>query len=110
MLHALFSDFDAICDEMNVYKIETIGDAYLASTGCIPHARLSAQDDAIRLARLALRLQAHCKNFVAPDCSVIKMRIGLVTGPAMGGVVGASMLRYHLFGTTTHEVGAIGHT
>ena len=47
MLHNLFSDFDAICDEMNVYKIETIGDAYLAATGCIPHARLSAQDDAM---------------------------------------------------------------
>ena len=47
MLHNLFSDFDAICDEMNVYKIETIGDAYLASTGCIPHARLSVQDDAM---------------------------------------------------------------
>ena len=57
-----------------------------------------------RIARLALRLQDHCRNFVAPDCSVIKMRIGLVTGPAMGGVVGASMLRYHLFGPTTQEV------
>ena len=83
-----------MCDEMDVYKVETIGDAYLASTGCIPHARLSARDDAVRLARLALRLQDHCREFVAPDGSVIQMRIGLTTGPAMGGVVGASMLRY----------------
>ena len=32
------------------------------------------------------------------------MRIGLTCGPATGGVVGASMLRYHLFGPVTQEV------
>ena len=104
MLHNLFSDFDEICDEVGVYKIETIGDAYLASTGCIPHSHASPQEDALRVARLAVELQEHCKHFQAPDGSFLQMRIGLVTGPAMGGVVGASMLRYHLFGPLTQEV------
>ena len=49
-------------------------------------------------------MQAHCESFVAPDGSLIRMRIGLVTGPALGGVVGASMLRYHLFGPLMQEV------
>ena len=31
------------------------------------------------------------------------MRIGLACGPALGGVIGASMLRYHLFGPVTQE-------
>ena len=85
-------------------QIETIGDAYLAATGCIPHAEESAQENALRVARLAVALQGYCENFIAPDGSYLRMRIGLVTGPAMGGVVGATMLRYHLFGRLTQEV------
>ena len=34
MLHALFAAIDGICDKHQVEKIETIGDAYLAATGC----------------------------------------------------------------------------
>jgi hypothetical protein len=34
MLHSLFGAIDGICDKHRVEKIETIGDAYLAATGC----------------------------------------------------------------------------
>ena len=44
------------------------------------------------------------RSFTAPDGSTLVMRVGIVTGPATGGVVGASMLRYHLFGRVTQEV------
>ena len=64
MLHNLFSDFDEICDQFGVYKIETIGDAYLAATGCIPNSRASAQEDALRVAQLAVAMQAHCEKCV----------------------------------------------
>ena len=36
------------------------GDAYLASTGCIPHTHESDWENAERLARFALALQSHC--------------------------------------------------
>ena len=32
-------------------------------------------------------------SFEAPDGSILQMRIGIASGPAVGGVVGASMLR-----------------
>jgi hypothetical protein len=34
MLHALFAAIDGVCDKHRVEKIETIGDAYVAATGC----------------------------------------------------------------------------
>lgn len=64
----------------------------------------STRDDARRIARLAVVMQQHCASYIAPDGSPLQMRIGLVTGPALGGVVGASMLRYHVFGGVTSEV------
>ena len=42
LLNQLFSAFDAACKYFDVTKIETIGDAYLAATGCLP------SDNAIR--------------------------------------------------------------
>lgn len=33
MLHDLFSRYDAACTELGVYKVETIGDCYMACTG-----------------------------------------------------------------------------
>ena len=45
------------------------------------------------LTQVAIAMQAHCERFRAPDGSLLQMRIGLVTGPAVGGVLGASMLR-----------------
>lgn len=36
MLHELFSRFDKLCLDMGVYKVETIGDCYMACTGAAP--------------------------------------------------------------------------
>ena len=38
------------------------GDAYLASTGCIPHSSADTQEDALRVARLAIALHEYCER------------------------------------------------
>ena len=38
-------------------------------------------------------MQALCSTFTCPDGTPLQMRIGLVAGPGIGGVVGSSMLR-----------------
>ena len=52
------------------------------------------QENASRLARFALEMQRACAEVVAPDGSPVVMRIGLHSGPVVGGIVGGNMLRY----------------
>lgn len=99
-LHSLFSRFDDLAFDLGVNKIETVGDAYIAATGCIPGETRGITENALALASMAIKMQRMCASMVAPDGSPVVMRIGLHCGPIVGGVVGGSMLRYHLFGST----------
>lgn len=42
-LNDLFTKFDGMCDEYNVYKVETIGDCYVASVGVVTGEMVSEQ-------------------------------------------------------------------
>ena len=79
-------------------------DAFIAATGCIAGDGKTLQENALALARMALAMQAICAGLTAPDGSPVVMRIGLHCGPLVAGVVGGSMLRYHLFGPAMDAV------
>jgi len=94
-LNDLYTCFDDISGEFDVYKVETIGDAYMVVSGLpvrngINHAR--------EIARMSLRLLERVKTFRIrhrPN-DKMKLRIGLHTGPCCAGVVGVKMPRYCL--------------
>ena len=111
MLNVLFTSLDAATEEYGVTKIETIGDAYLAATSCLPDDEDGddSASAATRLARFAiaavaitemLRSSSDGAPSEADESDRICIRVGLHTGPCIGGVVGQRMLRYHLFGET----------
>ena len=79
-------------------------DAFIAATGCIAGETRTLQENALALARMALAMQEICLGLTAPDGSPVVMRIGLHCGPLVAGVVGGSMLRYHLFGPAMDAV------
>merc|ERR1712190_135959 len=45
-LNELFQVFDGLCDDFNVYKIETVGDCYVATVGVVTGERVSSKVDA----------------------------------------------------------------
>lgn len=103
-LNAMFSRFDALTTQLDVYKVEIIGDAYFVVAGC-PE---KCPDHAERIARLALAmmdtLPALRSAAGSPD---INIRIGIHTGPVVAGVVGLKDPRYHLFGPTVTKAMAM---
>ncbi|XP_055700034.1 head-specific guanylate cyclase [Phlebotomus papatasi] len=94
MLESLYRDFDEFCGFFDVYKVETIGDAYCVASGL----HRASHYDAHKVAWMALRMLEACSNHNTHDGEHIQMRIGLHTGTVLAGVVGRKMPRYCLFG------------
>ena len=96
ILNVLFSSFDAMTDKYHVYKVETIGDAYLACSGVVEERA----DHTKLLVECGLAMRRATRLFQTPDHSPIVVRVGIHTGFVIAGVVGRKMPRYHLFGET----------
>lgn len=108
LLNDLYTTFDAAIERYQVYKVETIGDAYMV-VGGLP-AR--ASDHAQSVATMALHLLHLAGRFRVRHLprTPLHLRIGLHSGPCCAGVVGLTMPRYCLFGDTVNTASRMEST
>ncbi|AWP17362.1 putative heat-stable enterotoxin receptor-like [Scophthalmus maximus] len=109
MLNDIYKGFDSIVDHHDVYKVETIGDAYMVTSG-LP--KRNGNRHAVDICCMALDILAFMGNFQLRHLPGIPVwiRIGIHSGPCAAGVVGMKMPRYCLFGDTVNTASRMEST
>uniref|UniRef100_A0A8D3BX98 Guanylate cyclase n=1 Tax=Scophthalmus maximus TaxID=52904 RepID=A0A8D3BX98_SCOMX len=109
MLNDIYKNFDSILDHHDVYKVETIGDAYMVASG-LP--KRNGNRHAVDIAHMALDILAFVGTFELQHLPGIPLwiRIGVHSGPCAAGVVGNKMPRYCLFGDTVNTTSRMEST
>jgi len=113
LLETVYSAFDNIAARRGVFKVETIGDSYVAVTG-LPDP---CQDHAVVMTKFARDcrqqfnvLTKELEVKLGPDTGDLLLRIGLHSGPVTAGVLRGQKSRFQLFGDTVNTAARMEST
>jgi class 3 adenylate cyclase len=107
LLETVYQAFDKIAAQFGVFKIETIGDCYVAVAG-LPvfqpdhavHVVKFAYECVIHMHQLLHELEATLEATLGPSTSSLSIRVGVHSGPVIAGVLRGEKSRFQLFGDT----------
>ena len=105
LLETIYKQFDKLAKSRKVFKVETIGDCYLAVCG-LPEPNEHHAECMARFSRGCLEKMkevAHrLEPKLGPDTGDLSVRVGLHSGPVTAGVLRGERARFQLFGDTVN--------
>lgn len=103
LLETLYQAFDKIAVRRKVFKVETIGDCYVAVTG-LPDSQPNHAMIMVKFARDCYSklnsLLPSLAEKLGEDTAQLNFRVGLHSGSVTGGVLRGQKSRFQLFGDT----------
>jgi class 3 adenylate cyclase len=113
LLESVYSEFDELAKHRQIFKIETVGDCYVAACGvpesCKTHALNMCRfaDDCVRrMTYMTKKLEVE----LGPDTGDLGLRVGIHSGPVTAGVLRGERARFQLFGDTVNTAARMEST
>lgn len=103
LIERLYHRFDQLCAMHSVFKVEVVGDAFMAVTNLVKNQE---NDHVKRCARFSVAaIQAASETLIDlddPSKGHVQIRVGFHSGPVLSNVVGTKLPKFSLFGDTVN--------
>ncbi|KAG7350433.1 adenylate/guanylate cyclase [Nitzschia inconspicua] len=113
LLEAIYKEFDTIARKKGVFKVEVVGDCYVAVCG-LPDPR---PNHAVVMAKFANSCHTAMSQVtqalgieLGPETCNLKLRVGLHSGSVVAGVLRGEKSRFQLFGDTMNTASRMEST
>lgn len=105
-LNEIFARFDEITLDNRLYKVKTMGDAYMAVGGI----KIQQNDHAVKCVKTAREMIAYLEDRNAKSGIQWQMRAGVHTGPVVAGLIGRENLHFDIWGDTVNFASRMENT